>query len=267
MGTESGRQTYADGFARSADRAAFMPFAVLGFPDRKRSIDMIRRMIDSGADMLELGFPFSDPIADGPTIQHADTAALDAGITVADCFSMITDIRELTDVPIGLLVYANLVYQRGIDAFCEDCASAGVNSVLIPDMPVEEADAFVAAAKANGLDTVFIVTELTTPRRLSSIIDSTTGFIYIVSAVGVTGARTELSAGIAGMLTGLRKKTDLPLCVGFGISKPEHAKSMTAAGADGVICGSAIIDLMGQQSSDKKALESFIIKMKKACVR
>jgi len=260
-------KSYKDIFT-ARDKAALIPFFVLGDPDYQRSLTLIKGAIDAGADILELGIPFSDPIADGPTIQKADIRALQAGMTCKKALELIAEIKAYADVPIGLLMYYNLIYHYGRDRFYSDAAAAGVNSVLVADVSIDDADEVSGPAAAAGLDTVFMVTPITRPERMRLIASKATGFIYTVSLLGVTGARSELSEAVEGMVGKLKAITDVPVCVGFGISRPEHAAAVARAGADGVIIGSKIVGLI-ESNLDKteKALEeisSFITQVKAA---
>lgn len=223
-------------------RPLFIPFAVVGDPDPQRSIGVIRTMIEHGADALELGFPFSDPPADGPVIQQADCRALAAGATIDDCFRILKEVRPFTDIPLGLLVYLNLILQRGIDRFYADCAAAGVTSVLVADIPLEHADEILPAARRHRIAPVFMVSELTTPERFERIAAHAEGYLYVVSYLGVTGVEDAvLEDKIAAVLHAARQHTDLPLCVGFGINSRRHVAAAARAGADGVIVGSRIV--------------------------
>ncbi len=229
---------YNDVFKRGK---AFIPFTTLGYPDRRRSIALIKSLVHSGASALELGFPFSDPIADGPVIQQASDEALQNGITTKGCFEMIKEIRSFTSLPLGLLVYYNLVFQKGIDTFYQRCQQEGVASVLVADLPLEESDDVVQSAKRHEVGTVFIVTELTSSERLAQILARTTGFIYVTSHFGVTGMQNSIPESTLDLVRRLKHQTKLPICVGFGLSTPEHVRQVYEAGADGAICGSAIL--------------------------
>ena len=244
-------KTYKQLFSE-LDRAALIPFFVIGDPDFDTSLEIIRAAIDAGADVLELGIPFSDPIADGPTIQKADIRSMKSGMTVEKALGFIRKIKEYKDIPIGLLMYYNLVYQYGIEKFFKDCYDAGVNSVLVADLSIDDADEIVGPAQKAGLDTVFMVTPVTNEDRMKLIASKTTGFIYTVSVLGVTGSREELSGRIGGLLNKLKKATDVPVCVGFGISKPERAAAVVSAGADGVIIGSKIVSLIENNLNNKE---------------
>jgi tryptophan synthase alpha chain len=237
-----------------ANRAALIPFFVIGDPDFDTSLAIVKTAIDAGADVLELGIPFSDPIADGPTIQKADIRALKSGMTVRKALEFIRNIKDHKDVPIGLLMYYNLIYQYGTERFFRDFHRAGVNSVLVADLSIDDADEIYDLAGSAGLDTVFMVTPNTEPERMKRIASKTTGFIYTVSVLGVTGSRENLSDVVEGLIARLKKITPVPVCVGFGISKPEHAEAVARAGADGVIIGSKIVDLIERNLSDKERM-------------
>lgn len=253
---------------RNKKEGALIPFTVIGDPDYRTSLEIVKNLVKGGADILELGLAFSDPIADGPTIQLAHARALGKRINTDKVFEFIREIRKATDIPIGFLVYYNLVYQRGIEKFYKDAGKAGVDSVLIADMPVEEADNIVGIAQKNRLDSVFIASPLTNKKRLGKIIKKTTGFIYIVSRLGVTGIRKDLQQNTLELIKKIRRNTDLPLCVGFGISKPEHANAVLKSGADGAITGSAVVSIIEKNLKNKgkmlKRVREYIVKMKRA---
>ncbi len=239
-------KSYKDVFAdlRQQGRAALIPFFVIGDPDYDTSLAVVKAAMDAGADVLELGIPFSDPIADGPTIQKADVRAARSGMTVRKACEFIREIKKHKDIPIGLLIYCNLIQQYGVERFFHDFHDAGVNSVLVADLSIDDADEVVGPAQAAGLDTVFMVTPNTAPERMQRIAARTTGFIYTVSLLGVTGARQTLSGTVDGLIHQLKRLTDVPICVGFGVSKPEHARAIADAGADGVIIGSRLVAMI-----------------------
>ena len=247
---------------------ALVPFVVIGDPDYNTSLKIVKTIVESGADVLELGFPFSDPIADGPTIQAADVRSLKKCINTDKNFKFIKEIRKFTDIPIGLLVYYNLIYQRGISKFFYDCKLAGITSVLAADVPVEEADDIMQTARKHKIDTVFIVSPLTDNKRLKIILKKCKGFVYIVARLGVTGAREDMQESTLKLVKRVKKQTKLPLCVGFGISKPEHVKAVCKAGADGAIVGSAIVKIIEKNLKNKKEMlkkvETFIKELKEA---
>ncbi|HAG50363.1 MAG TPA: tryptophan synthase subunit alpha [Deltaproteobacteria bacterium] len=251
------KKTFAN--LKEKGEKALIPFTVVGDPDYGTSLELVKAMIDGGADILELGAAFSDPIADGTTIQAADARVLSNSIHIDDFFSFIADIRAYSmTIPIGALIYANLIYQRGIDAFYQKAKEAGLDSVLVADLPIEEAKPFIRAAKKSRLQSVFIVSPLTDDTRLPAILKQTTGFVYVVARLGVTGAQEEMQGATISLVKRLRAKTDLPLCVGFGISTPEHVRAVCSAGADGAIVGSAIVKRIEQSLSTKGAIPQMV---------
>ncbi len=246
-------KTYKQVFAE-LNRAALIPFFVIGDPDFDASLAIVKTAIDAGADILELGIPFSDPIADGPTIQKADIRALRSGINVQKALKFIRKVKDYKDIPIGLLMYYNLIYQYGTQKFFSDFHKAGVNSVLVADLSIDDADEITGPAASAGLDTVFMVTPNTDTERMKLIASRTTGFIYTVSLLGVTGSREKLSDTVEGLVGKLKKLTSVPVCVGFGISKAEHAATIALAGADGVIIGSKIVELIEKNLDNKEKM-------------
>jgi tryptophan synthase alpha chain len=241
---------YKDVFT-DAEHTALIPFFVLGDPDFDTSLALIKAAIDAGAHVLELGIPFSDPIADGPTIQKADIRALAGGMNCVRAFELISKVKAYADVPIGLLMYYNLIYHYGVERFYRDAAACGVNSVLVADLSIEDADEIVPIVRSVDMDTVFMVTPITEQTRKQLIASQTTGFIYAVSLLGVTGSRDELSDAVHGLVKQIKEITDVPVCVGFGISTPQHALTVAQAGADGVIIGSKIVGLIEKNLGDR----------------
>lgn len=245
-----------------------MPFLVLGDPERGRSLELVKAVIDAGADVLELGIPFSDPIADGPTIQRADIRALEKGMTCGAALEMIHEIKQYRDIPVGLLMYYNLICHYGKERFYREAAAAGVNSVLVADLCVDDAAEVAGLIEENGLDAVYMVTPNTSTERKRRIAELCTGFIYTVSVLGVTGARSELGGQIVPLIESLKALTAAPVCVGFGVSRPEHAASLAAAGADGVIVGSAVVSIiernLGAADGGRGQLTAFIQSMRGA---
>lgn len=242
-------------------RIAFMPFLVGGDPSPERSLSLLQKVVKH-ADALEIGVPFSDPVADGPTIQKADMRALEAGTTPRKVFAIVRKLRKSTDIPITLLVYANGVHARGIEAFYRDAKNSGVDGVLIPDVPIEEIEIFQKAAKKAGIKVICLVTPTTTKERRKKILKYAEGFIYIVSVRGVTGARRDVQKEAIQLVRDLKKETNVPLVVGFGISKKEHLQVLEKAGADGAIVGSALIETIEKNNGNKgfvikKYLETF----------
>jgi tryptophan synthase alpha chain len=230
---------------QAKNEAAFIPFAVAGDPDSATSETILKTYIDKGADILEIGYPFSDPIADGPVNQRGALRAIASGINHASFFKLMKAIRNYDHaIPIGLLLYANTVHFPGYKAFCKAAAEAGIDSLLVADMPPEEYDELGKEMTAAGLLRVFIVSELTPPDRMSMICDATDAFVYVVSRLGTTGTDASLSGSVAATVKKLKSVTDKPLAVGFGISTPDHVRQVVAAGADGAIVGSALVKLI-----------------------
>jgi tryptophan synthase alpha chain len=249
-------------------KPALIPFFVIGDPDFDTSLEIVKAAIDGGADVLELGIAFSDPIADGPTIQKADIRALNAGMTVERAKEFIAKVKAYKDIPIGLLMYYNLIFQYGTEKFFMDFAKAGTNSVLIADLSIDDVDEIYEPARKAGLDTVFMVTPNTETERAKKIAEKCTGFIYTVSLLGVTGGRDTLSDMIKPLIGKLKSITDVPVCVGFGVSKPEHAIELAKAGADGVIIGSRVVKIIEDNLNDKKSIaakvKAFVNEFKEA---
>lgn len=242
---------------RQIKKTAFMPFFVAGDPDLERNLGIIRCALPF-ADLLELGFPYSDPLADGPTIQNADARALRSGMNPDMVFALVKAVRRISAMPITALVYANLVYQRGIERFYRDARDAGIDGVLVPDVPVEEVEPFIAAAKKFSISPIFLVAPTTNPERLKKILVHAEGYLYVVSLLGVTGARRSLPKGLTYLLKTIKSRTDLPLAVGFGISKRSHIRALAKAGADGVIVGSALIKVIEENLDDKKKMSRML---------
>ena len=242
-------QTFAR--LKSEGRKAFMPFVTAGDPDLKTTEALIRDMAARGASLIELGFPYSDPVADGPTIQASYTRALDGKTTVDGIFEMVGRLRADCDIAISAMGSFSLVMRRGVDRFLDDARDAGIDGVIIPDLPLEEHASVAAAAKRRALAHVMLVAPTTPWGRAEQIAARSTGFVYYVSVTGITGERQELPPELVDRVGRLRGVTRVPICVGFGISKPEHVRLVTGV-ADGAIVGSAIVrriaDLAGAPS-------------------
>lgn len=253
-------------FARR-EKPAFIGFTVAGDPDTATSIRAAMALIKGGTDILELGIPFSDPVADGPTIQNADERSLASGTTVDTVFEIVREIRKRSEVPIVFLVYFNMVCHRGIDRFYREAHEAGVDGILVADMPVEESDEVYKAALRNYIDPIFLITRTTSDTRIKKIAAKSRGYLYLVAVLGVTGVRDRVSSGALDLLKRVRKHTEVPLALGFGISTPAHAKTCAEAGADGVIVGSAIVDIIsrnpGNPDAMERDLEAYVSDMKK----
>lgn len=252
---------------RANRQIAFVPFAVAGDPDLKTSEAIFKTYIDNGADILEIGYPFSDPIADGPINQRAAIRAINSGLEHDTFFALIAKIRKMTDIPMGLLLYANSALAIGYASFCKRAAEAGLDSLLIADMPPEEAGEMLHALKTNNLRSVFIISELTPPERVKSICSAINGFVYVVSRTGTTGTQTAVNATVGDTLKRLKKITSKPLVVGFGLSKPEHIATIKNCGADGAIVGSALVSIIEKNLSNKKTMLSLLGKAVKGYKR
>lgn len=228
---------------REAGQGAFVPFVMIGDPDAQASEAIIEALIAGGADALELGVPFSDPVADGPTIQRAHLRALASGGGFGAALEVVARVRSRhPQVPIGLLVYGNVPFAVGVEEFYSRCAAAGVDSVLLPDVPVREGDAFSAAAEAAGVDAVYIAPPSASAQTLAGVAARSRGYVYAVSRVGVTGTeRASSTVGLAESVARLRADAAAPVMLGFGISTPAQVAEAIAAGADGAISGSAIV--------------------------
>ena len=241
---------------------AFGAFLMVGDPDLETSASLLDAVVAGGADMVEVGIPFSDPIADGPVIQAAAVRALKAGTRVDDCFRLLGEFRQRhADVPVGILTYANLLAARGRERFCADAAAAGVDSLLVADVPSIEAEPYAEAAKAAGLDLVMIAAPNTPGQTLTRIARLGSGYTYCVARAGVTGVRDELELEHDRLFATLKSVGSAPPVLGFGISSPDHVRMALASGAAGVISGSAIVQLA--QDSPERVRE-FVASMKGA---
>lgn len=240
--------------ARAQNRAAFVAYLCAGDPDFDTSLEACRALIENGVDVLELGVPFSDPLADGPTNQWAAQRALESGMTASRVFELVRRIREFApDTAIVFYTYYNLVFSNGVDAYVRAAKEAGVDGMLTLDLPPEEAADVQAACAAHDLKTVFIVAPTTPEARLVKIGAAATGFIYYVSREGVTGVRDAVAANIPEAMAAIRKHTKLPVVVGFGIGKREHVAEV-ARHADGVVVGSALVNVIRDHLDDRKKI-------------
>ncbi|MFW8589340.1 tryptophan synthase subunit alpha [Glaciecola sp. 2405UD65-10] len=254
------------------NQGAFVPFVMVGDPDFDTSLAIIRTLISSGADALELGIPYSDPIADGPTIQKASIRALQSNIKVKDCFAIIKQIRsEFPHIPIGLLLYSNLVLVNGIDDFYQHAQNAGVDSILIADVPLREADRFITIAQAHEIQQILLAPPNASDETLSAIGEKSSGYTYLLGRAGVTGAETEVELPAAELVAKLNKYKVAPPLLGFGISNPKQVAAAIEAGAAGAISGSATVNIIAKYLDDHDALHSelgkFVSQMKAATQR
>jgi tryptophan synthase alpha chain len=221
-------------------RAALMPYLMGGFPDLPTSLQIARACADGGASLLELGVPFSDPLADGPVIQAAGAAALRAGVTLHDVLALAGQLSQ-DDVPTVIMCYENQILARGVERFADMLVAAGVSGLIVPDLPIEEADATLAACEELELALVPLVAPTTPDERLEQIVSRARGFLYVVSLTGTTGERATLAGMLPGLLTRAKSRATVPVAVGFGIGSPEQARAAANAGADGVIIGSRLV--------------------------
>lgn len=252
----------ADVFKQRSHKA-MVAYITVGYPDMESTLKATRLLAEEGCDIIELGIPFSDPLADGITIQNATHHALLNGITVAKCLEIAGQIRKDVKIPLLFMGYLNPVLHYGMDRFCADCKAAGINGLIIPDLPPGEMPALDKAAVGNGMDIISFLAPNSSEERIREIAGKARGFIYIVSVTGVTGVRDSFSSGLQTLISRVRKETALPLCIGFGISGPQQA--MQAAGmADGVIIGSRIIQLMEGNDKSFSKLRSFIREIRSA---
>ncbi|HEY3194202.1 MAG TPA: tryptophan synthase subunit alpha [Candidatus Dormibacteraeota bacterium] len=215
-------------------------YMMAGHPNRKRSVEVGKRLATSGIAALEIGIPFSDPLADGPVIQHAGQVALEGGMTVEASLELAGAVAQ-EGIPIVLMTYINPILSHDPRRFAAEAAQAGVAGVIVPDLPVEESEPVAGWLRSASLDTVFMVAPTTSPQRMATICEHTSGFVYCVTVTGITGARSELPAGMKELLGQVRKHTELPVAAGFGISRPEHMKSLRGS-ADAAVVGSAIVN-------------------------
>ena len=262
---------YQKTFSELANKseAAFVPFVVLGDPNRHDSLEIVKCLVKSGADALELGFPFSDPLADGPTIQGAMERSLQGGTTPGDCFEMLREFRSTDDkTPIGLLVYANLVHSFGVNKFYETCHEVGVDSVLVADVPSSESKPFCEAAKAANVAPIMLCPPNVDSETIRNIAQHGEGYTYLLSRAGVTGTGVSAEAPVSELLKQLEEFDAPPSLSGFGISQPEHVQNAIQAGAAGVIVGSAIVEIIQRNVDNLQNLTSelgnYVRKMKDA---
>ncbi|NMP33490.1 tryptophan synthase subunit alpha [Thalassotalea sp. M1531] len=267
-------QRYENKFASLASKneGAFIPFVTIGDPNREQSLAIIKTLIDAGADALELGIPFSDPSADGITIQMAGIRALSAGITTDTCIEILKEIRSYAPtIPIGLLLYGNLVFARGIDKFYQDMSDAGVDSILIADVPIRESAPFRKAANESNVAPIFIAPPNASQQTLKEVASFSKAYTYVLSRAGVTGTETKAAMPADSLIKTLQEYKAPPPVLGFGISSPEQVKEAIASGAAGAISGSAVVKIIETHLSDQnkmlRELAEFVSKMKAATKR
>lgn len=243
----------------------FIPFITGGDPDIETTYELIKAMAENGADLIEIGIPFSDPIAEGPVIQEADIRALAAGTTTDGLFDLVERLRREIDIPLLFMTYANPIYVYGRERFMKRCAEVGIDGVIVPDVPFEEKAEFSDVCSENGIELISMIAP-TSNDRIETIAREAKGFIYCVSSLGVTGVRSEINTDIGTMVRHVKSVTDTPVAVGFGISTPEQAKKMAGL-SDGAIVGSAIVKLVAQYGWDAVPHVAEYVRKMKAAVR
>ena len=226
---------------------ALISYIMAGFPNERATLSAVKGLVKGGADIIELGFPFSDPLADGPVIQNASTVSLEKGTKITKFFQLVKKIRNLTDTPLVLMTYTNILYNKGYSNFISEAKKAGIDGFILPDMSIEESKEYLKAAKGNT-DTIFLISPNTTKERVKEIADVTSGFLYLVAVYGTTGIKTGIKNYTLKAIKDVKKQTQgkIPIGVGFGVSTPEDVKKYISVGADAVIVGSAFLKLLEQ---------------------
>lgn len=263
---------FAQKFAQlqTQNQGAFVPFVTLCDPDFDRSFEIICTLVENGADALELGFPFSDPLLDGPVIQAANNRALQAGCSTKESFELIAKVRsKYPEIPIGLLLCANLIYAQGLDNFYQRCAEVGVDAVLVADIPLLAAEPYIQTAKKYGIQPVFICPPNADEQTIKAVAENSEGYTYLVSRAGVTSAENQQSAvNLDNLIEGLKKYGSAPILQGFGIAQPQQVKNALSLGAAGAISGSATVQIIERNLADQAKclaeLAEFVQKMKQA---
>ena len=235
---------------------ALIAYVTAGYPDIADTMRIATALAENGCDIIELGIPFSDPLADGATIQRASYQALQRGVTPESCLKIAAEIREKISQPLVFMTYYNPVYNYGLEAFCRSCVDSGINGLIVPDLPPDEGDELSKIADDHNLDLIYLLPPNSTDERITLVADKSRGFIYLVSLTGVTGTRDNLPVELEEFVKRVRSRTKKPLCVGFGISTPEHARRIAAI-ADGVIVGSRILQLI-EEDTTLNSLGAFI---------
>ena len=245
---------------KSKNQKALIAYVVAGYPNEHDTLSAIRGLVKGGADIIELGLPFSDPLADGPVIQNASYIALQKGINLSKFLNLVKKIRKETDLPLVLMTYTNLLYKQGYDKFIALAKKAGIDGFILPDMAIEEADEYLKAIRKNKVDSIFLISPNTSPERIKKIVSASSGFLYLVSVFGTTGKQQKIQRYTIDAIKNTKRLVNgkIPIGVGFGVSNPQQAKFFIQKGADAVIVGSAFLRLI-ERSSPKK-IESEITK-------
>ncbi|MGD1899393.1 MAG: tryptophan synthase subunit alpha [Phormidesmis sp.] len=251
---------------RDRDECALIPFITAGDPDLKTTAEALQVLDRNGADLIELGIPYSDPLADGPTIQAAATRALNRGVTLEAVLKLVAEVTPKLSAPLILFTYYNPILNRGLEAFLKDIYAAGARGLLVPDLPLEEMDTLLSTAEKVGIAVILLVAPTSTDERIHAIAERSQGFVYLVSVTGVTGIRQEVATRVEGLLSDLHSATNKPIGVGFGVSEPAQAKQLKNWGADGVIVGSAIVKRLaaGTPEEGLAAVGQFCLDLKAA---
>ena len=248
-----------------ANGKAFIPFITCGDPDLATTAAVVRAAVENGADLIELGIPFSDPTAEGPVIQGANLRALNGGVTTDRIFDFVRELRQDVTVPMVFMTYANVVFSYGAEAFIATCQEIGMDGLILPDLPFEEKEEFLPLCRQYGVDLISLIAP-TSENRIAMIAREAEGFLYIVSSLGVTGMRSEIKTDLAAIVKVVRENTDIPCAIGFGISTPEQAQKMAAL-SDGAIVGSAIIKLLEKYGKDAPAYVGEYVRSMKDALR
>ncbi len=252
--------------ARRRGELALVMYQTAGSPSRETTIAWAPVLERAGAGILELGIPFSDPLGDGPTVQRASQQALDGGMTVSGALETAAAISAQVAIPIVLMTYCNPVFRMGIERFAQRAAAAGVSAVIVPDLPIEESADLASQLSANAVHLIYMLSPTSTKERITHTAAAASGFIYCMAVTGVTGARASLTTGLPAFLQRVRALTDVPLVVGFGISRPEHIRALAGL-ADGVVVASALIDLIDRTEPEGReaAIEHFVRELRASC--
>jgi len=244
------------------NHTALIPYITVGYPDVETTLKIVPLLASSGCGIVELGIPFSDPLADGATIQQASYQALNQGVTPKLCFEVAQELRRRVEIPLVFMTYYNPVLRFGLEEFCSKCAEVGIDGLIIPDLPPEEGEELEQSTRRHEIDLIYLLTPTSTEERINLVVSRSSGFIYLVSLTGVTGPRDRLPEELESFVTRVRERTQKPLCVGFGVSTPEQARRIAKV-ADGVIVGSRVIQLIEGDASLEK-VGSFIKRLKDA---
>jgi tryptophan synthase alpha chain len=243
---------------KKKNETALIPYIMAGDPDLSTTKTLIFEMEKAGCDIIELGAPFSDPLADGPTIQKAAIRSLKNHTSIADVLGLVADVRKSSKIPLILMTYYNLIFHYGEERFVSDAVAAGLDGVILPDLPPEEAGTLIALSKNAGLDTIFLLAPTSTEDRIKLVCRVAQGFVYYVSLTGVTGARAGIQSSVEGSLKKIKAVTDKPVAVGFGISTPDQAAQIAHWGADGVIVGSALVKVIEEHGNSPELVEKAV---------